>query len=237
MNRSAIFADTGDNTAFSISPTDAHFNVTLNGLADVLARCGMKPATCHFDAEGSILGLIHEMRHMGTPNYGNGDMASLSLPVQFDPNGKVEAQNSRIAGAQHMLNELEDYVIMFQHPWAMGMPADSLARMREEFAAGANQERACFAWQWTDKYPRDDGAPPNSSGGPMVAPAMPMGMAGMGLIGLGGLAAHPVQLPALKALPAFLKQTADRGHCVGNDPLSSDNIERCAVALWVGGAQ
>jgi hypothetical protein len=112
-----------------------------------------------FDLFGLGLALAHEMRHMGTKNFGGGDLATLprsTLVNGHDP----DTVNFEIAGVEHMLNEVEDYKIMFQHPFVKFMDPETLARLHKDFRAGEDQERACFAWQWLGGF-EDSGYPPD----------------------------------------------------------------------------
>jgi hypothetical protein len=167
------------------------------------------------DWESFLLALAHEMRHMGTENFGSGESAF--VPITH-PDDAAVASNQRIAGAEHMLNEVEDYTLMFQHPWFHVMSDTGKAQAKKDFEAGRLQERTCFAWEWGvsgdsggfDGYPTDK---KNSA---------------------------PMFLLQATAKYADGTPVETGGACVGGGVLkpsqppteAAANTERCAVATW-----
>ncbi|HEY3818509.1 MAG TPA: hypothetical protein VGL81_15150 [Polyangiaceae bacterium] len=161
-----------------------------------------------FDLDGLGLELAHEMRHMGTKNFGGGDDTTFPTTSKVNGMGDPDLVNSRVANAEHMLNELEDYKVMFQHPWVKFMDPAGLARVHGSFRYGEDQERSCFAWQWMAKYGAaagDTGYPPDKGNQRMIGP--------------------------LSTIPGY---TNDEKTCQGQ-PLTGQLVERCAVALWANG--
>jgi hypothetical protein len=226
-------SDIKTSPAFFIKELSGDFHVGLGAFVNSFG-------SLTFDLDELGLAFFHEMRHMGTDHYGGG---SITWSSNDTTQGMINA-NKRVRDAEHMLNELEDYKVMFEHPWAYTMEAGELARAHQDFHVGEEQERSCFAWQWMANE-KGDGNPPDgkSSPGGLAAP-LPMGLLGGPLMfgpggprpplapprpaaGIPGSGAPFAALPGIPANPAA---------CGGSsEPLAANDEERCAVALWANG--
>jgi hypothetical protein len=139
-------------------------------------RPGQPADPTRLDIDGLAMGLIHEMRHMGTPNFGMGDSA-----------------NERVSNAERFLNELQDYTRMFEHPYMIGLDAGASAAVRAEYGAGRNTMYGCFAHLWGSAGPAGfPGYPEDSQqqAGAALGMMMP-GFGGMMLPVFGGAAGRP----------------------------------------------
>ncbi len=195
-------------------------------------RGGQPANPTQLDLDGLVLAIIHEMRHMGTANFGMGDGAS------------VEVQN-----AERFLNELKDYTKMFEHPYMIGLAPSSAQAARAEFGAGRNVMYGCFAHLWGSAGPANfPGYPEDSE--QAVGSALGMMMPGFGglvlpiLGGAGGRArnAGPVRLvwPHLLDRSNWTSAGFNPQLCTSSGltlsrnaiaPLASPG-QRCEVARW-----
>jgi hypothetical protein len=165
-----------------------------------------------FDLDGMVLALWHEMRHMGTRNFGGGE---------------VGGGDENVASTEHMLNELEDYSLMQVYPWFDTIPAYKQASYFSPdgntggFDLGWKSSRSCFSWEWglpSDDSSGFDGYPPDKRNlGQKLA-----------------LTAHE-QWDG-KPVPVGSGECGS-GHLLTpkvppNDSPSSSEAERCAVATW-----
>jgi hypothetical protein len=186
--------------------------------------------------------LIHEMRHMGTPNYGGGDPRA----------------NPEVTAAEHYLNELEDYEEMYKHPYFIGSGAD-MPRLHDAFDVGRRDNYECLQATWGAKggstsapvpgYPDDTGQPGTS---PFMGNPGFMGP-GPAIGGLGGLMLPmgPIGQFAARRTPMTFQPVPETriGNCLRNGvtqemcttaqntrqdyPKAMSNPEdRCKVAKW-----
>ena len=160
-----------------------------------------------FSADALIFALLHEMRHMATPNHGNGESGVPEL----------------VADAEHRLNELEDYQMMFLHPFFHAIPELERPWFHETFDYGREQELACFASAWnvgdaSRGYP--EGTTPGNGG----APPPGSGMMGLPMIALGMRGGMASQTNRPMTMPSPVPARCPRGHLTGP--------QRCHVAAW-----
>ena len=188
-----------------------------------------------FDLDEAGLAFLHEMRHMGTVNYGYGSDSFHGAGMDQSKREDQDGMNGRARAAEHMLNELEDYKVMFDHPWTWSMTPANLQRAHRDFRVGEDTERSCFAWQWmtnangngdstwNGRSSSDDALPePGARSDDGRAPAAH-----------GSAHADPRQRVALRSAARILAEHA--GLRRRDRPASSSTAERCAVALWANG--
>ena len=210
---------------------------------------GRPPGSCKLDLDGLGLNLVHEMRHMRTPEYGGGTQATWKGALaQGDSAGNEQfLKNQRVANAEHMLNELVDYKFMFKHPWIMFADDAKLASIHFDYRYGEDQERSCFAWQWMTNYSDgQNGNPPKDGheGFPGMGMLGPAGILGGGLFGRMPMPARPTPLSPLLIpgsgepldtpipTPGGAQFCVNPDHCAKGSVLGADDLERCAVAMW-----
>lgn len=217
LNRNLLFGGTtaAQGTALEVQPFGGLLRVYPRGLA------GATPGELDFDA--LAIALVHETRHMATPEYGSG------------ANGHTPEERS----AEHRLNELQDYAAMFEHPFWRSIAAPVQARLRNEFEQGRTSELACLMTEWnvsdaTRGYPPDAvlTSAPARAAAPAVDRRTQLGFAmlgGLGLLG-GGMPMAVGRTP--QTPPMQLPAGVDVRRC--STPLAS-SASRCRVVDWAHG--
>jgi hypothetical protein len=209
LHRFLLFgADTGDQTGFAINPMGETLTVYPNGLA------GRTATTMSVDAV--LLQLLHEMRHMATPNYASGE------DRYSDPE----------RDAQRRLNELTDYSEMLRHPFYFAIANDEARWLEAQFLDGRRQEMECFATVWhtgdgRGGYPRDT-APSTAAA---TRGGAPMGFGGLPMLTLMGQGAQRAQAPLEepRSVPARCLSTVSGGR---RSATALTDAQRCNVAAW-----
>jgi hypothetical protein len=177
--------------------------------------------TREFDFNALVLTVVHEMRHMGTPNWGDGER-------------NVSPQ---VRSAEHYLNELEDYDEMYRHPFFVSVPEREIPRLQGYFDSGRDISYMCFQATWGSS----GGAMNNFRGYPddtamMGSPITPLGG------GFGGMIMPVGVMSGVRPSMDFLDvPLAHIGECFNNG-ITGDGTchvrqmarpaERCEVAHW-----
>ena len=218
LNKSLLFGGVtaGQGTALEVQP--------FGGLLRAYPRGFEGDTRGVLDFDGLAIALVHETRHMATPEYGSG------------ANGHTVAERS----AEHRLNELQDYAAMFEHPLWRSFTDATRARLRGAFESGRNDELGCFGTEWnvtdpTRGYPRDaviSTAPARAAAAAPVDRRTQLGFAmlgGLGLLG-GGMPMAVGRAP--QAPPMVPPAGFNAGRC--GAPLGAD-ASRCRVVDWAHG--
>lgn len=201
------------NVTMRVLPTNEQFAVGINAFEERGGR---------LNVDALAIALLHEMRHMATPEFGGGEF------------GRSESVRS----ADQRLNELHDYVAMFEHPFVRSIDSNVRTRACLDYSFGRTVEYGHFVYLWgsdpTYGYPSDGFSIP------VVGP-----------VTLGTFSATPVVLspPAVAmsaptavrtdAMPCAMPTDATRPSYVlpsfaTTEPILAGEAERCAVARWAG---